>query len=85
MIKITYVDLDNKYKIISQEVEINHFPDGTLLLKTNNMNINQPIEIEWYYENDAELFMKRKHDNYIEYLEYIKLRNEGVILYEQTA
>lgn len=56
MIKITYIDLDNKYKIISQEVEINHFPDGTLLLKTNNMNINQPIEIEWYYENDAELF-----------------------------
>lgn len=34
---------------------------------------------------DAELFMKRKYDKYIEYLEYIKLKNKGVFLNEKTA
>jgi ribose-phosphate pyrophosphokinase len=56
MIKVTYCDLDNKYRIISQELKTDNFPDGTLLLKTNNMNFNESIKIEWYYENDAELF-----------------------------
>jgi intein-encoded DNA endonuclease-like protein len=31
---------------------------------------------------DAELFLKRKYNNYLEYLEYINLRNKGVILHE---
>lgn len=32
---------------------------------------------------DAELYMTRKYNNYIEYLEYIKMRNKGVILHEE--
>lgn len=35
-------------------IEQNHFPDGTLLLKTEFVMDN--ITITWHYENDAELF-----------------------------
>ena len=37
-----------------------HFPDNSLLLKTDYINFNDiegdSVIIEWYYENDAELF-----------------------------
>ena len=57
MIKVTYSDVEDHYLInVCCKVEINHFPDGTLLLKTNHINFEQPIKIEWYYENDEELF-----------------------------
>lgn len=46
---------------------------------------NDVLRIGELIYKDAELFMKRKYDNYIEYLEYINLRNKGVILHEQTA
>lgn len=52
-------------KIDGKIIEQNHFPDKTLLLK--NLPLSDPftyIKIEWYYENDAELFTlicARKH------------------------
>lgn len=49
-------------KIINQK----HFPDGSLLLNGAYKDVSYPCEsiIEWYYENDAELFTLicvRKH------------------------
>lgn len=43
------------------EVKVNHFPDNTLLLKISDgiqrrCAIANDILIEWFYENDAELF-----------------------------
>lgn len=38
------------------EIKQNHFPDGTLLLKTENIDFKDPIIIKWLYENDSELF-----------------------------
>ena len=35
-------------------VNINHFPDGTLLMK-EEVVLDQPAEITWYYENNEEL------------------------------
>lgn len=55
MIKITYSNWD-EYRIINEDLKINHFPDNTLLLKTKNIDFNKPICINWHYENDAELF-----------------------------
>ena len=61
MIKITYNTCDRyndgyHYRILNEEICIDHFPDNTLLLKTKNINFEKPIDIKWYYENDAELF-----------------------------
>lgn len=55
MIKITYTN-DSGYRILNEEVKINHFPDNTLLLKTTDIDFYEPIHIKWQYENDAELF-----------------------------
>lgn len=44
--------LDNKWRKIKQD----HFPDGTLLLKTEGISSDIPMRIKWLYENDAELF-----------------------------
>lgn len=39
------------------EVKQNHFPDGSLLLKVENIDFDHdPVKIKWLYENDAELF-----------------------------
>jgi ribose-phosphate pyrophosphokinase len=43
-------------RILNEEVKINHFPDNTLLLKTKDVDFEEPIHITWHYENDAELF-----------------------------
>ena len=43
-------------KVNGEEIKIEHFPDGTLLLKTNDIDFDEPINICWYYENDSELF-----------------------------
>lgn len=41
-------------KVNGEVVQVNHFPDGTQLLK---QHIGEPvIEIDWRYENDEELF-----------------------------
>lgn len=37
-------------------IEQNHFPDGTLLLNTGDIDFGEDISITWLYENDAELF-----------------------------
>lgn len=55
MIKVTYVNW-MEHRILNEELKINHFPDNTLLLKTEDINFYRPIKINWYYENDAELF-----------------------------
>lgn len=55
MIKITYCDYINN-RILNEELKVNHFPDNTLLLKTENIDFYNPISIDWRYENDAELF-----------------------------
>lgn len=40
-----------------KEVNQDQFPDGTLLLKTEDVDFeHSPIDIKWFYENDAELF-----------------------------
>jgi ribose-phosphate pyrophosphokinase len=60
------------YKILNEEVKINHFPDNTLLLKTYDIDFDAPIHIKWHYENDAELFAiiclakKAKGDKYLD-------------------
>ena len=54
MIKITYKWFGGI--TIDEEVKVDHFPDNTLLLKTKNVDFNKHININWYYENDAELF-----------------------------
>lgn len=45
------------------EVKIGHYPDGTLMLKLDDLEFT-PTNIQWNYENDAELFALiclRKH------------------------
>lgn len=37
-------------------IEQNHFPDGTLLLNTGDIDFDGHVFITWLYENDAELF-----------------------------
>lgn len=56
MIKINYVDKTTNSEKTNITVERNHFPDGTLLLKTPNIDYNYPVEITWFYESDEELF-----------------------------
>lgn len=60
-------------KVGSVEIQQNHFPDNTLLMKLNpgadGINYEEGhIEITWLYENDAELFTlictKRHIDQY---------------------
>ena len=53
-------------KLNGQIVEQNHFPDNSLFIKAIPMlaSYNAHILIDWYYENDAELFTiicLRKH------------------------
>ena len=55
MIKVTYSDWMG-YKVLNEELKVNHFPDNTLLLTTENIDFYRPIDINWHYENDAELF-----------------------------
>lgn len=55
MIKVTYSDWMG-YKAINEELKVNHFPDNTLLLTTEDIDFHEPISINWHYENDAELF-----------------------------
>ena len=46
-------------KVNGDIIKQNNFPDGTLLLKTENIDKSSffaATEIEWFYENDAELF-----------------------------
>lgn len=44
-------------KVNSTVIEQNHFPDGTLLLKTEDFRgYKDSVKIEWHYESDAELF-----------------------------
>ena len=42
--------------INNQVLTQNHFPDGTLNLKTPEIDSSSDIAISWNYENDAELF-----------------------------
>jgi ribose-phosphate pyrophosphokinase len=37
-------------------MELNRYPDGTLLIKDNNCIFNNDVEITWHYESDNELF-----------------------------
>jgi ribose-phosphate pyrophosphokinase len=39
-----------------QEIKQNHFPDNTLLTKINYVNGANGITVQWFYENDGELF-----------------------------
>ena len=44
-------------KVNGTVIEQNHFPDGTLLLKTEDFRGHKDtVKIEWHYESDAELF-----------------------------
>lgn len=77
-------------KINGKILEQNHFPDNTLLLKTPYLHYGEPIEIEWFYESDAELFTivclakKYKERKYL-YLPYIPhARQDRVKHYEDT-
>lgn len=56
MIKMTYTDMETECRFAHEEVKVSNFPDNTLLLKTKDVDFYKPINIEWYYENDAELF-----------------------------
>lgn len=42
-------------QINGQKININHYPDGSLLLKL--AIYGDKLEIQWFYENDAELFV----------------------------
>lgn len=42
-------------KVNGLEIQQNHFPAGELFIKAN-FNKDELMTIEWYYENDAELF-----------------------------
>ena len=55
MIKLSYHD-NKGVRLLHRQIETSHFPDGTLLLKTENINFKEPIVIEWFYESDEELF-----------------------------
>ena len=56
-------------KVAKQVIEQGHFPDGSLLVKANTGHTyatadGSAVLVEWYYENDAELFTLiclRKH------------------------
>lgn len=39
-----------------QEIKQNHFPDNTLLTKIDYINGTNGVMIQWFYENDSELF-----------------------------
>lgn len=52
MIKIYYRGPDTQFE--KHILEVNNFPDNTLLLKFSNLN--EVAAITWNYENDAELF-----------------------------
>lgn len=56
MIKVGYIHVDGQIRYISEKLNVEHFPDNTLLLKTPNIDFSKHIEIEWYYESDVELF-----------------------------
>lgn len=56
MIKISYDELHRKIRYSHVVLETSNFPDNTLMLKTKDIDFGKPINIEWYYENDAELF-----------------------------
>lgn len=43
-------------KVNGVVIEQNHFPDGTLLLNTGDIDFDKLVFIDWFYENDAELF-----------------------------
>lgn len=43
-------------KLNGQIIEQNHFPDGTLLMKHYETSYKLHEHIEWFYENDSELF-----------------------------
>lgn len=48
-------------EFFTADVNVNHFPDGTINLKLNIEDIIEesqdlPLTIHWYYENDSELF-----------------------------
>lgn len=43
-------------KLNGQVIEQNHFPDGTLLMKHYEASYKSIEHIEWFYENDSELF-----------------------------
>lgn len=43
-------------KINGNIIEQNHFPDNTLFLKLDPLYSTDPLDINWHYENDAELF-----------------------------
>lgn len=65
-------------KVNGAVIEQNHFPDGTLLLKTEDIDKGSyynPVSIEWFYENDSELFtiicLAKKVRRKILYLPYI--------------
>lgn len=58
-------------KVNGIEIEQNHFPDKSLLVKIDPFKIESPkITITWIYENDAELFtlicIKKHLDQYFE-------------------
>lgn len=43
-------------KVNNNIIELNRYPDGTLLIKDNNIIFNKTVEITWHYESDNELF-----------------------------
>ena len=79
-------------RVNNKIIEQNHFPDGTLLLKTEDLNSGSyynPTKIEWFYDNDGELFTiiclakKAKRKNL--YLYYLpNARQDRVKSYEDT-
>ena len=65
-------------KVNGAVIEQNRFPDGTLLLKTEDIDKGSyynPVSIEWFYEDDSELFtiicLAKKVRRKILYLPYI--------------
>lgn len=52
MIKVIYKSPIGSFK--TEVLEVNNFPDNTLLLRFSNLN--EVTSITWNYENDAELF-----------------------------
>ena len=55
-------------KVNGIEIKQNHFPAGELFIKLPSQKNNIVINIEWLYENDAELFtlicIRRHYQNY---------------------
>lgn len=41
-------------RINGEQIDLGKFPDGTLLMKF--ASLGEQLELQWYYENDAELF-----------------------------